>query len=291
MRRKFGILAVWLLCGCLLFTACAKENQESPFTPLEDPSSSTDGTESHPFASTSSLPSNSDASAGTSSSSDSASEPAAPEDTPSSSSAPPSVPHASSSAPQTEAPAATRRSATVRADGGLRLRAIANENGEKLLVIPDGTLLECTEWKDGWAKTTYNGQTGYVSATYLLYNATVRADGGLRLRKGAGESFEKLDLIPDGTSIQCLEQKDGWIKTTYNNLTGYVSQEYVRVKATVSAGPGLNLREKPDETSRKLLTIPNGAAVECVGNQEDGWAGVSYNGYSGYVSSAYLAFD
>lgn len=287
--RRFVKTLVVLLCAAMLFTACDKGKKESPFAALEDPtvsSSSSAAQGNHPFASTS-TPSSDAANTGglpaASSGADTSSTP--PQNSAASSSQSP--PASSSSAPPAqEGP----RTATVRADGGLRLRASAGENGEKLLTIPDGAQIECTDWQDGWAKTSYENQTGYVSAKYLLFHGTVRADGGLRLRKGPGESYDKLLTIPDGTQIACQEQKDGWIKTSYGDQTGYVSQEYVRVTATVTAGPGLNLRDAPGETGTKLLTIPNGAQVQCCGNPEDGWVKVRYNGYDGYVSAAYLSF-
>ena len=39
----------------------------------------------------------------------------------------------------------------------------------------------------------------YKRQVYLLYDGKVRADGGLRLRSGPGESYEKLLTVPDGT--------------------------------------------------------------------------------------------
>ena len=202
---------------------------------------------------------------------------------------------ASSSAASSSAAAtptqSTRRGATVRADGGLRLRASASEKSEKLLTIPDGTHIECTGWQSGWAKTTYEGKTGYVSAAYLLYDGKGRADGGLRLRSGPGESYEKLLTVPDGTVLPCISQGDGWVKTTYNGKTGYVSQDYLLVPVTVRASTGLNLRASASETAEKLLTIPNGTVVQCYGNKENEWARVAYNGKAGYVSYLYIAYD
>ena len=202
---------------------------------------------------------------------------------------------ASSSAASSSAAAtptqSTRRGATVRADGGLRLSASASEKSEKLLTIPDGTHIECTGWQSGWAKTTYEGKTGYVSAVYLLYDGKVRADGGLRLRSGPGESYEKLLTVPDGTVLPCISQGDGWVKTTYNGKTGYVSQDYLLVPVIVRASTGLNLRASASETAEKLLTIPNGTVVQCYGNKENEWARVAYNGKAGYVSYLYIAYD
>lgn len=48
----------------------------------------------------------------------------------------------------------------------LRLRKEPNTNCETLDRISSGTRLEVLETLDGWYKVSYNGQEGYVSATY-----------------------------------------------------------------------------------------------------------------------------
>ena len=98
-------------------------------------------------------------------------------------------------------------------------------------------------------------------------------------------------LLPDGTVLPCISQGDGWVKTTYNGKTGYVSQDYLLVPVTVRASTGLNLRASASETAEKLLTIPNGTVVQCYGNKENEWARVAYNGKAGYVSYLYIAYD
>ena len=100
-----------------------------------------------------------------------------------------------------------------------------------------------------------------------------------------------LEVAPDGTVLPCISQGDGWVKTTYNGKTGYVSQDYLLVPVTVRASTGLNLRASASETAEKLLTIPNGTVVQCYGNKENEWARVAYNGKAGYVSYLYIAYD
>lgn len=57
----------------------------------------------------------------------------------------------------------------VRTNSGLplRLRAEPNINSEKLCTIANGTKITVTETRNGWAKTTYAGKTGWCSMTYL----------------------------------------------------------------------------------------------------------------------------
>ena len=112
------------------------------------------------------------------------------------------------------------------------------------------------------------------------------------LSLGGAEIVEtSMRSYPDGTVLPCISQGDGWVKTTYNGKTGYVSQDYLLVPVTVRASTGLNLRASASETAEKLLTIPNGTVVQCYGNKENEWARVAYNGKAGYVSYLYIAYD
>lgn len=60
---------------------------------------------------------------------------------------------------------------TVRASTGLNLRASASETAEKLLTIPNGTVVQCYGNKENeWARVAYNGKAGYVSYLYIAYD-------------------------------------------------------------------------------------------------------------------------
>lgn len=279
MKKTFLKLGAMTLCAALLLTACGKDKKPSPDSQSTPTSVSEAEPVSKPESGSESVPTSS--------------EPESTSAEPESSSAPASesTSQNSSSNSQTTPVKTMNRPATVRADGGLRLRKSADAKSDKITTIPDGTRLTCTDWQQGWVKTTYDGKTGWVSAVYLLFDGTIHADGGLRLRSGPGTSYDKILTIQNGTMIPCQEQKDGWIKTTYNGKTGWVSQEFVHVPVTVYASKGLNMREKPDETSAKITVIPNGTRVMCRGNKENEWALVEYNGKVGYVSYLYIAYD
>ena len=60
-------------------------------------------------------------------------------------------------------------------------------------------------------------------------------------------------------------------------------------KVTTSSG-SLNLRLSPEPYASVLTTIPKGRVVE-VYSVNDGWAMVSYQGYAGYVMTAYLTMQ
>ena len=59
---------------------------------------------------------------------------------------------------------------TVTAKGNLNLRANPSTDAKVLLAIPYRTVVTVEEWAGSWAKVTYQGKTGWVSAEYLKEN-------------------------------------------------------------------------------------------------------------------------
>ncbi|MEK7447349.1 MAG: SH3 domain-containing protein [Patescibacteria group bacterium] len=55
----------------------------------------------------------------------------------------------------------------------------------------------------------------------------VTADGGLNMRENPDKNAKVLILIPNGTKLTVLEEKDGWYKVEYNGQTGWVSKDFV----------------------------------------------------------------
>ena len=55
-------------------------------------------------------------------------------------------------------------------------------------------------------------------------SVTVCAQGGLRMRKKPKGRY--MQMIPDGTQLAVLEEKDGWLRVEYRGFTGWVSGEY-----------------------------------------------------------------
>ena len=85
--------------------------------------------------------------------------------------------------------------------------------------------------EDGWLRFTYNGQTAYVSATYVqklngsgdlcvLCNA-------LNVRTGPSTSYAKLGQLLSGTYVDPLDSQNGWYKIGYNGGYGWICADYV----------------------------------------------------------------
>ena len=97
------------------------------------------------------------------------------------------------------------------------------------------TLIETSEairtTKDGWNGL---GVHRMIAADGMEMNdgqtedsaeiVTVCAQGGLRMRKKPGGRY--MQMIPDGTQLAVLEEKDGWLRVEYRGYIGWVSGAY-----------------------------------------------------------------
>jgi uncharacterized protein YgiM (DUF1202 family) len=138
----------------------------------------------------------------------------------------------------TPTPTPTTTEYKVKTNGGtLTLRAQPTTNSKALATIPNGTKIQVSEIVKGdsvggnadWAKTTYNGDTGYCSCrwlekveptpaptpiptpkpvTYPKYK--VIAVHGLNVRRGPGTGYSIVKTLPKGTTVTVYEQKNGW---------------------------------------------------------------------------------
>ena len=139
----------------------------------------------------------------------------------------------------TPTPTPTTTDYKVKTNGGtLTLRAQPTTNSRALATIKNGTTIAVSEIVKGeavsgntdWAKTTYNGDTGYCSCrwlvkveptpaptptptptpkpTYPKYKVT--AVHGLNVRRGPGTGYGVVKTLPKGTVVTVYEQKNGW---------------------------------------------------------------------------------
>ena len=60
-------------------------------------------------------------------------------------------------------------------------------------------------------------------------------------------------------------------------------------RVVVESGNGLNLRARPEASGEVLYVLPYGMVLTVLGEAENGFLHVSWAGYEGYVSGAYVA--
>lgn len=124
----------------------------------------------------------------------------------------------------------------------LYLRAGPGTEYNTLTSIPASAILTITGSENGWYKTSYDGAEGYVySDCVVLSDAQNVAEPGrstgilntggtsLNLRAGPGTDYDRLASIPTNTVLTITGSENGWYKTSYNGMEGYVSSDYVLI--------------------------------------------------------------
>ncbi|MFJ7640013.1 SH3 domain-containing protein, partial [Peribacillus sp. NPDC097225] len=136
------------------------------------------------------------------------------------------------------------------------------------------------------------------------------SSGTLNMRKSGSASAAIVTELTKGTKVTVYSESNGWAKIKANNKEGYVNTKYLSTtKPTsieekpeptppieentlikfvkVNDGSNLNMRSAASTSASIVAMLANNTAVT-VYSESDGWAKVSANGKTGYVSSQYL---
>ncbi|NEY19415.1 SH3 domain-containing protein [Bacillus ginsengihumi] len=205
----------------------------------------------------------------------------------------------------------------------LILRSTASTSGSVLASLDPGTSVTVLSTSGEWSKVQVGSKTGYVHTEYLTTTKPsstsnssssttktttkyVNVDKGshLILRSTASTSGSVLASLNPGTSVTVISTSGEWSKVQVGNKTGYVHTEYLtstkpstsddqsgnsdsEQTVTKYTTADLNLRKSNSTSSSVITVIPKGTAVT-VYSETNGWARVTVNGNTGYVSTKYL---
>ena len=144
----------------------------------------------------------------------------------------------------------------VNSTSGLNVRSGAGTTYSKLGTLEYKEKVTVLSTSNGWAKINYNGQTGYVSSSYLQTTVPggttsennnssttttvkyVNATSGLNVRSGAGTSYSKIGSLDYKEKVTVLSTSNGWAKINYKGQAGYVCSSYLQ--STVPSGSTSN---------------------------------------------------
>ena len=217
-----------------------------------------------------------------------------------------------------------------------------------LKYVPEGTYVKLlADRDDGFIKVDDDGVVGYMidddmdfegtkedsddeedpsddttdpqddDPSELIGTVTASA-GSVRLRKSASLNSDILAYVPIDTEVVILEDRDdGWVYLNYNDLLGYMVDDYVDFEGTKEdhekedntttepsddtttdvvtgtvkleySSSKLRIRSSASTSSSILGHIPNGGEVKVLESLSSGWMKVEYSGITGYVSGDYV---
>ncbi len=208
----------------------------------------------------------------------------------------------------------------------LNLRSGAGTSKTIIMTMPAGAEVIVGLTQNGWCKIVYNNTVGYASAQYLKTVSSVSGNFGtgtvsgndVRMRSGASTSSSIVGTYDKGTKMSVIGASGNWYKVSYNNKTGYVSADYMKLSVGSTAntsttstttttttttstattttsngfkasviGTSVRLRSQPNTSSATLGYYSNGVSLTALGSV-NGWYKISYNGKTGYMSAQYV---
>lgn len=121
----------------------------------------------------------------------------------------------------------------------LRMRSEPSTSSAAITTLDKGVAVAILEKLDGWYKVAYAGDTGYVSADYLVEdqdgvfetNGVSNADG-VNARASASTDAQVLFSIKKGVFVSVNGFVDGWYKITSNGVSAYVRSDYLDLTAS-----------------------------------------------------------
>ena len=205
----------------------------------------------------------------------------------------------------------------VKTTSKVNMRNDHNYFGEIICSIKSNEMLERILSCDDWSLVIYKDKIGFVSDNYTKdvdgvsgdskikqKDGYVSARTGINLRLGPGMNEKVIGSLGIGEIAEVWGITDNnWYLVSYNGKIGYVSSEYVdysdsfefsknsdgKIYAYTTAN--VNFREEATKNSDKICLLNKGTPVEVLGQSDNKWFMVSYNGTIGYISPEYITFN
>ena len=191
----------------------------------------------------------------------------------------------------------------------VNLRKGAGTDYDVIVSLSKGTELKRTGTTDnGWSRVEYNGETGYLSSSYVSTDkpasSITEKDGTVVVTSAANlrtEPSESGDVIAIANADVELKRtgvtSDGWTRVEYDGKTAYVHSSLLKDKdtsgvteesGTLTVTTRSNIRSGPSTGDSIIATVEAGTTLTKTG-KTDGWYRVTYNDQTGYIAASLVA--
>lgn len=192
---------------------------------------------------------------------------------------------------------------------GLRIRSGPGTNYKVVGQFPKGEKAHVLMKQGKWVKISYNGRQGWVSSAYVAPAASKTPSNQkhslgtvtatiLNVRSKPNAQSSITGKLTKNMKVEIISEQGNWYKIRYNNVTGWVSKQYITKAAAKSSSTSpqkgritassLNVRSGPSLHSKIVGTIKKGTEVEIIGANGD-WYQIRYaKNKTGWASKRYI---
>lgn len=166
------------------------------------------------------------------------------------------------------------RLAFAKVDDYVNIRTEPSEDGELLGKLYKDSAATIISKEGDWYKIKSGSVTGYIKSEFLLTGEQAEAFSKtagkkiavvntttLRVRQKASKKSAVLTLVPRGDEYKVTKEKEGWVKIKVgNNITGYVSKAFVKLKRVYVEAR--SIEEEQKEQALQLMAVQSQASRE-----------------------------
>ncbi|MFR1710335.1 MAG: SH3 domain-containing protein [Clostridium sp.] len=171
-----------------------------------------------------------------------------------------------------------------------------NDKALKVLcTLATGTAIAASMQTAAIADPAQTSSSSYISTT----TGTVTADV-LNIRSNPNTSSNIIGRLNYNSKVSIIEISNGWYKVKFNNTTGWISGQYVKldnnsnsVQASTTGivtADVLNVRSGASTSNSVIGSISKNTKVQII-STSNGWHKVKYNNTTGFVSAEYISIS
>ena len=194
----------------------------------------------------------------------------------------------------------------------LNLRSGPGTTYSIIRVIPAGGVVTYAGVsQNGFYKVGYGDSYGWAHSDYLTpaggsSDPVISGEGwttsAVNLRSGPSTSHQVLRVVPNGAKIGVsTTAQNGFRYVTYQGQTGWMADAYISstsggsqpdpvISGEAWTTSAVNLRSGPSTSNQVLRVVPSGAKIGVSTTERNGFLYVSYQGQTGWMSTAYIAY-